>query len=200
MKGTMNAHAVTQAPQLVLPGMPESTVSPEDLGDTWATPPWLVRGLEDLTGRLVGVDVCAEAWSRKGPMWWGPGSPYAEDGLRVDWREVEGWVRWCNPPYANIDPWVERALALGGARAPTWLLVPARTDRPWWHALDEAAEQRRAWVTWLEGRVQFAPPPGVVVKNNKAPGGVVLWQVGGGARLLDRRIHVDRVKEAGGRR
>lgn len=188
MKGTLNARAVTATAQLVLPGLPESTVAAEDLGDTWSTPSALTRGLVALTGVELGLDVCAEAWSAKAPVWWGPGSPHGEDGLAQDWRFWFDAARWCNPPYATIDPWVARAIALEAAPAPGYLLVPARTDRRWWHALDAAAERGRAWVTWIGGRIEFSPPPGVVAKN-RAPGGVVLWQVGGRRRLLPRRIH-----------
>lgn len=59
----------------------------------------------------------------------------SHDGLSGAWY---GAV-WCNPPYSDIRPWVEKAwreTGLGTA-ATVVMLLPARTDAPWWRELVE---------------------------------------------------------------
>lgn len=173
-----------------------------DARQCWATPAALVRGVERLSGVPIILDVCAKEWSAKAPAWLGPGSPIAEDGLTADWWGLAmaavplASVRaaWCNPPFASIDPWVETALAAASRSRGmvTWLLVPARTDRPWWTKLVLAPAAR---LTCIEGRVTFDPPEGI---NLSQPGsGVVLWQVGGSKRLMPPAIHLTAIMEAG---
>lgn len=59
----------------------------------------------------------------------------ADDGLTYQWR---GNV-WCNPPYSDIAPWIEKAWAemerpAGVLTASVIaMLIPAtRTEQPWW--------------------------------------------------------------------
>ena len=74
----------------------------------WTTPDWLVREAEQLVGRVVELDACAEATSAKAWRWYGPGSDLGEDGLAGEW---DASLTWVNPPYSNIAPWVTKALA-----------------------------------------------------------------------------------------
>ena len=150
----------------------------------WATPSYVVNGIAHLTGRGFDVDLCAEAWSAKHEVWMGPGSDIAENAFEVSWGGF--WSSpWCNPPYNNIDPWAE-GLVENAETFPDFMarfLVPARTDRPWWHLL-----LRHGWVTFIEGRIEFDPPPGVAAPG--AMGGVVLWQIGGREPLMRESISV----------
>jgi len=57
------------------------------------------------------------------------------DGLTGSW----GWRQWVwvNPPYSDIEPWVVKAWAEMTKPAGTRpdgivMLLPSRTDRPWW--------------------------------------------------------------------
>lgn len=50
------------------------------------------------------------------------------DGLVMPW--ARGERIWCNPPFSNIEPWVERATF---SPATVVMLLPAnRTEQPWW--------------------------------------------------------------------
>lgn len=145
----------------------------------WGTPTVAVRNIEHRLKVRFGLDVCAESWSAKAPRWFGPGSPFGEDGLTAPWRVQPGEAWFCNPPFAHIDPWVERALA---ADAPGVMWVPPRTDRPWWHQLLVTA---RACPVYVEGRIAHDIPPdlgriyGAVGKRPAGPGGgIVLWVIG----------------------
>lgn len=73
------------------------------------------------------------------------------DGLAAPWE----YPAWCNPPYSNIMPWCQNALA---SEVPSVLLLPARTASPWFREL--VTNTRVSW--WVfRGRVRFDPPEGI---------------------------------------
>lgn len=67
--------------------------------DEWETPPWL---FDKLNAEFhFELDVCASMDNHKLPRWIGK----TENGLLAPW-----WaVNWCNPPYSDQTPWVEKA-------------------------------------------------------------------------------------------
>ena len=85
-----------------------------DTNDEWYTPTWLFAA----AGILFNLDVAAPVDSLRRTC---PAEKYltaVEDGLASSWHGVV----WCNPPYSNPAPWVERftAHSTGGM-----MLVPA---------------------------------------------------------------------------
>ena len=84
--------------------------------DTWATPVWLYKYAESRFGRFA-LDVCAAHDSFKC-------QPYftIEDNSLV--RSWAG-LNWCNPPYSNIRPWVEKAALEANLGNRTVMLLPA---------------------------------------------------------------------------
>lgn len=95
------------------------------------------------------------------------------DGLK------QGYDRervWCNPPYSDIAPWVERALiSIVSGEAELWtLLLPSWTDRAWWHDFIEPNRFGRTTVhvevRFIRGRVKFGYPGNPEAKG-KAQGG-----------------------------
>ena len=66
----------------------------------------------------------------------------------IDWR---GHRVFCNPPWSNIRPFVERATDADLAV----LLVPARTNAKWFHRALELG----AWPRFFPGRVRFVGAP-----------------------------------------
>jgi hypothetical protein len=81
------------------------------------------------------LDACATAESAKCKRFF----TRAEDGLAQSWACERVW---CNPPWSDIRPWVEKAWH---ARAElVAMLVPAWTDREWWQELVEPA--RDLWL------------------------------------------------------
>jgi len=74
------------------------------VNDHWRTPEWLYKAL-DLEFRF-DLDPC-------------PLDPHPKiDGLLLDWT---GKRVFCNPPYSNILPWIQKALC---SNALTVLLLP----------------------------------------------------------------------------
>ncbi len=63
------------------------------------------------------------------------------DGLRQRWA---GDV-WCNPPFSNIRPWVEKAwseFGAGNVRSISMLIPGNRTEQPFWQELIEPNRDR----------------------------------------------------------
>ena len=94
-----------------------------------------------------------------------------DDGLALDWS---GERVWCNPPYSNIEPWVQRAQWFAqidnGADLIVMLLPANRTEQGWWQRRIEW-DRRRGDVTveFLPGRMRFIPPGEDSVKPNSRP-------------------------------
>jgi phage N-6-adenine-methyltransferase len=76
-----------------------------------------------------------------------------DDALVQPWKFAwsEGW-NWCNPPYADIGPWVEKAQMEAYVHGTnTAMLVPASSGSNWWmHWVDG-----KAYVTFLNPRIKF---------------------------------------------
>ncbi len=106
------------------------------------------------------LDVCARAWNRKVlDHWFSPD----DDGLRQSWAKQ---TCWCNPPYDNIEAWLEKAERERRAGATTALLLPNATDTVWFHTYvwDEARLDWRPGVQMipLRGRIKFDMPPELI--------------------------------------
>jgi phage N-6-adenine-methyltransferase len=70
-----------------------------------------------------------------------------DDALTQHW---EG-VCWCNPPYGKeLSAWLQKAYESAQAGATVVCLLPARTDRRWWHAYAARGE-----VRFVPGRLTF---------------------------------------------
>lgn len=112
------------------------------------------------------------------------------DGLVQSW---EGERVWCNPPYSDIRPWVEKATA-SGAELVVMLLPANRTEQGWWQEWIEPHRDRiftipghhlktgRYWtpslrVEFLPGRprfVRYAEGRSTIEPNERPPFGCCL--------------------------
>lgn len=100
--------------------------------DNYATPDYLFKALEREFG--LTLDPC-------------PLDPEPlRDGLEMDWTDE---VIFCNPPWSQIEPWVDKAL---GSRCQTVFLLPARTDTNWFHKL---AHNSKVELRFFRKRVHF---------------------------------------------
>lgn len=96
------------------------------------------------------------------------------DGLAKSW---EGERVWCNPPYSDIRPWVEKAWA-EDAEIVAMLLPANRTEQGWWQDLVEPYRDRPGsplTCEFIRGRLRFiAPDADTVGPNERPPFGCVL--------------------------
>lgn len=104
------------------------------------------------------VDAAASAKNAKLEHYW----TKKTDGLKQSWR---GHRVWCNPPFSDIGPWVEKARSFEAELAV--LLVPVWTDRKWFQAVafimeEFLSHQSEPSITinleFLSGRLCFGKP------------------------------------------
>ncbi len=133
--------------------------------DDWATNPNVYARLHALYGPF-DLDPCG---SLKSPQLCQKQYTVEDDGLKQPWF---GMV-YCNPPYSQIQKWVEKALSeiYAGTAVSVTFLVPARTDTKWFDLLFCNAQ-----ITFVNGRLRFgdqknsAPFPSLVLHLTLGPG------------------------------
>jgi phage N-6-adenine-methyltransferase len=89
------------------------------------------------------------------------------DGLATSW---DGERVWCNPPYSDIRPWVDKAWA-SDCPVIVMLLPANRTEQGWWQDLVEPFRDRGDGfrVEFLRGRIRFIRAGATEVGPNERP-------------------------------
>lgn len=70
-----------------------------------------------------------------------------DDGLQQPWH---GTV-WCNPPYSEIRPWLDKAVSESVNGVTSVFLLPSATDTKWFHEV----VLPYAEIRFLPGRLKF---------------------------------------------
>lgn len=116
----------------------------------WATPDWLFDWVNDYA--RFDLDAAAQEHNAKCDQFCAPPDSGGPSGLLYDWG---GHRVWCNPPYSNLGPWVEKGRSVGATdQDGCALLVPGIFSSPWFYRF--AADYL---VVLLTKRVSFVPPP-----------------------------------------
>lgn len=129
------------------------------------------------------VDAAASAENALLPRFW----TLSEDGLAQSWGRERVW---CNPPYSDIEPWVQKAWAsmcFAHCCVVVMLLPANRCEQGWWQRRVEPFRDGRCEgegvhlrTTFLSGRLRFDWPAGRIVplKGDRPPFGCVLltWE------------------------
>jgi phage N-6-adenine-methyltransferase len=94
------------------------------------------------------------------------------------WKVERGGWNWCNPPYADLAPWVQKAHEYSiNTFTQTAMLVPASVGANWWR--DWVHD--KAHVLFLNGRISFdgiAPYPkdcALLLYTPHTRGGYEIW-------------------------
>ena len=111
--------------------------------DCWQTPLELFKQLDDKYN--FEVDVCASQENALCEYFW----TVDDDCLQQDWGDDGGFV-WCNPPYSNPLPFVEKCQQYGYAV----MLLNQDTSTKWAKIVFERASK----VILLSDRVRFINP------------------------------------------
>ena len=135
----------------------KAKASVDDRGTTWEV-------FNPLHERFdFTIDVAASPENAKLPRYF----TTADDGLAQSWADERVW---CNPPYSNIGPWVEKAHS-SDADLVVMLLPANRTEQRWWQGWVEPNRDCGGVlrVEFLPGRMRFIVPPADSVKPNDRP-------------------------------
>lgn len=110
--------------------------------DTWATPLWLYKYAESRFGKF-DLDVCADSNSFQCEPYY----TVEDNSLVQPWASLN----WCNPPYSNIRPWVEKATLETELERSTVMLLPADFSTRWFKLVWEVSSD----ILVFNKRVQF---------------------------------------------
>ena len=135
--------------------------------DRWMTP----RGLYDWANRRYGFayDLACTADNALAGM-------MAPDSLSVPWAiSPDAPVRWgfCNPPYSDIDPWVEKAWEESQRGFGTVLLIPTPNGEARW---GKWVFGKASKIIFINGRVAFLRPDGTPVPGNTRGSCFVIYE------------------------
>lgn len=138
--------------------------TPKEQRNLWQTPPGLFQYANKRWGRFC-VDLAANAQNAKCANYYGQRLPgfALVDGLTHSWSDdYPGGTGWLNPPYDDIDPWVEKAIDEATKGFSTVMLIPT----PNGDARDALLLTAPTEITYIVGRVGYIRPNGTVVKGN----------------------------------
>jgi len=96
----------------------------------WRTSPHVFAALEARFGPFV-LDAAADKCNALCPDYY----TEEDDGLTMPWRSVT----FCNPGFASIHRWVEKAAAEAQRGVDSVVLGPAAISQAWWHVWGKVA-------------------------------------------------------------
>lgn len=138
--------------------------------DDRATDPLLFAKLDERFH--FSIDVAAAAHNARCARYY----TRLENGLAQSWL---GERVWCNPPYSDIEPWLEKAWIENDVADLIVMLLPAnRTEQGWWQRWIEPYRDKSPYplkVEFIAGRQRFiAPGAQSIGPNERPPFGVCL--------------------------
>ncbi|WP_018694223.1 phage N-6-adenine-methyltransferase [Algicola sagamiensis] len=101
--------------------------------DLWETPPWLFVALDEIYGPFQ-LDAAASDKNKKCHRFLSE----KDNALSIDWFALldsdghQDKKVWVNPPYSNIQPWVDKAKEQQAKGVFTVMLVPDTASVGWW--------------------------------------------------------------------
>lgn len=112
------------------------------------------------------IDAAASPTNARLPRFW----TLEDDALSQSWA---GERVWCNPPYSDIAPWVNKAWAEAEHAEVIVMLLPAnRTEQVWWQEMVEPYRDRPGSplrTEFFRGRLRFIAHDATEVGMNERP-------------------------------
>lgn len=115
----------------------------ESIRDLWQTPKWLFDYYHRRFDFKMDVAASPENTFVKGNYW-----TDKENALDQNWSV---WGNWCNPPYSNVNPWVEKAIEELKRGCLTVMIIPADTSVKWFKLAFENCSE----CHFISGRIAF---------------------------------------------
>lgn len=116
--------------------------------DNWETPDELFKKCDKIW--QFDLDVCADETNYKVKSYFDKD----DDGLKQSWGS---FTCWCNPPYSDPLPWIEKAESESYKGDPTTvMLLPVDTSTKWFEQAFYSADE----IIFLSPRVRFVGAPG----------------------------------------
>lgn len=124
------------------------TQKPGKSRQDYRTPVAFLEAVKRRFGLLAfGIDLAADDANYVAPTYY----TEKENALTQPWRTKGREFGWCNPPFATIAPWVEKAYREARIGARVLMLLPAAVGANWWRDWVDG----KAFVLFLNGRLTF---------------------------------------------
>ena len=131
----------------------QASYTPTNERDEYETPGYLMEYIRRKWGPLYDL-ACTEEnakFVRFG---------FAIDSLKIDWHQW-GVIGFCNPPYSDIEPWLEKAIREQAQGFTTVFLIPTPNGEQRDHLIAKASE-----IEFIIGRIAFLRPDGTEARGN----------------------------------
>lgn len=115
--------------------------TPENERDTWRTPDFILIYVDKIVGKIDFDTACDESNCVAMPI---TNNLENKDALRAKWIGR----CWCNPPYSNIGPWIDKAIA--SKDAITAMLIPSPNGESYYSKLISNSHEIA-----IQGRISF---------------------------------------------
>lgn len=135
----------------------QESTTPKELRDRMRTPQFAYAYANEKFN--FSIDLCADAESSKCHMFFDE----TIDGLKQDWHKY-GNSGWCNPPYSNVKPWLEKAYRESFEGFTTVFLLPTPNGED---AYRDLVFGYAAQIEFINGRLSFIAPEDFTVKGKK---------------------------------
>jgi len=135
----------------------QSSNTPLSLRDRLRTPQYVFDWIDGTY--KFNIDLAADVISSKCMLHFDE----AMDGLKQDWHTL-GDTGWCNPPYSNVKPWLEKAYAESLLGFATVFLLPTPNGED---AYREYIFGKAHEIIFINGRLSFIAPEDFTVKGKK---------------------------------
>ncbi len=138
--------------------------TPLEIKDSWQTPIEIFRHLN------AEFEFTLDVASSKDNTLCSVYIDEAEDALSsVEWCRTN----WCNPPYSNIGPWVDKAIEQYKLGNTTVMLVPSDTSVKWFRKAFISCNE----VRFISGRISFiSAGTGLAVSGNNKGSVLLIWR------------------------
>lgn len=134
-----------------------NTNTPKGEKDRAQTPIWFMQALAARFDFVPDLDVCAEGRTAKASAYYS-----IDEGcnsLVLPWAPKN----WCNPPFSNIKPWIEKAHAEAQSGAVTFMIFPDCPEVGYCRRSFELATH----IYHMPFRMRFLRPDGTPFLDNK---------------------------------
>lgn len=136
-----------------------NSLTPEPEKDLAQTPTWLVKSIEDFLHLRFELDACANKETAKCNKYYSL-VERRQDGLVLPWNNTT----YCNPPYSDIQPWINKASIEAQRNGNTSvLLIPDKPETKVTRLCRDMADT----IVHMPFRVRFLRPDGSEFRDEK---------------------------------
>lgn len=122
------------------------STTPKDIRDLWATPQWLFDYFNEIY--KFDLDAAANDINHKCDNY----LTLENDGTVEEHEWICESAVWCNPPYSDPQPWIEKAINESSLGVLSVMLLPCDPSTEWFHLASKSAS--KIYIL-TGGRVQF---------------------------------------------